>query len=731
METKKYQWTYCSLGDAVRVNITSGEDIAHLGELDQKLWTVLSCPVKGLEFDEKTLKLLDTDSDGKIRVPEVVSAARWLTTVLKDKDSILEGRDVLKLSAIDESNEEGAALLASARQILANLHLDADELTLAQAEDGVAIFAGTPFNGDGLITTLSTQDEGLKSLISTISDKMGSSPDRSGEPGISADAIESFYTALKDYSAWKAEGGARGEEIFPYGDDTAAAKAAVQALGEKIADYFMRCRLIAFDSDASTAVDVPTDKISAISSSILSSGMDEIAQLPLARPSAASVLSYDGINPAWEAQFASLKKLVLDKEYPESKEISEAQWKAILAKLSSYDAYLAAKKGSEVESLGEEVVNKLLEEDKKATLLALVEQDKQLASEAASIDAVAKLVRLYGDFAKLLRNYVLFSDFYSRDAKTPAIFEAGQLYIDQRCCKLCVRVEDMSKHADMAAQSGMFLVYCTCTSKTKASTMNIVAVMTAGNVFSLRPGKNGVFYDRNGEDWDAVVTKVVDNPLSIRQAFWNPYRKLAAFVTDKINKNAAAKEADSTSKLLAVADKSNPAAPAQQFDIAKFAGIFAAIGMAVGAIGVAISSLFKGLFALSWWQLLLVIVVIMLVISGPSCFIAWTKLRKRNLGPILNANGWAINSVVLINIIFGGTLTSVAKYPRLRLSDPYSSRTPAWKKWLYGIILALIVAGAAFFVASDCCKEEPEQQEVVEEVVAETGTETETATPES
>lgn len=729
METKKYQWTYCSLGDAVRVNITSGEDIAHLGELDQKLWTVLSCPVKGLEFDEKTLKLLDTDSDGKIRVPEVVSAARWLTTVLKDKDSILEGRDVLKLSAIDESNEEGAALLASARQILANLHLDADELTLAQAEDGVAIFAGTPFNGDGLITTLSTQDEGLKSLISTISDKMGSSPDRSGEPGISAEAIESFYTALKDYSAWKAEGGARGEEIFPYGDDTAAAKAAVQALGEKMADYFMRCRLIAFDSDASTAVDVPTDKISAISSSILSSGMDEIAQLPLARPSAASVLSYDGINPAWEAQFASLKKLVLDKEYPESKEISEAQWKAILAKLSSYDAYLAAKKGSEVESLGEEVVNKLLEEDKKATLLALVEQDKQLASEAASIDAVAKLVRLYRDFAKLLRNYVLFSDFYSRDAKTPAIFEAGQLYIDQRCCKLCVRVEDMSKHADMAAQSGMFLVYCTCTSKTKASTMNIVAVMTAGNVFSLRPGKNGVFYDRNGEDWDAVVTKVVDNPLSIRQAFWNPYRKLAAFVTDKINKNAAAKEADSTSKLLAVADKSNPAAPAQQFDIAKFAGIFAAIGMAVGAIGVAISSLFKGLFALSWWQLLLVIVVIMLVISGPSCFIAWTKLRKRNLGPILNANGWAINSVVLINIIFGGTLTSVAKYPRLRLSDPYSSRTPAWKKWLYGIILALIVAGAAFFVASDCCKEEPEQQEVVEEVVTETGTES--ATPES
>lgn len=33
----KYEWQYCSLGGAIRVKIGSGEDIAHLGELDQKL----------------------------------------------------------------------------------------------------------------------------------------------------------------------------------------------------------------------------------------------------------------------------------------------------------------------------------------------------------------------------------------------------------------------------------------------------------------------------------------------------------------------------------------------------------------------------------------------------------------------------------------------------------------------------------------------------------------------
>ena len=86
----KYPWSFCSLGGVTRVKISSGEDIAHLGELDQKLWTVLSCPVDGLYFDKKTLTLLDTDKDGKIRVYEVVAAAEWITSVLKDKDLLLK-----------------------------------------------------------------------------------------------------------------------------------------------------------------------------------------------------------------------------------------------------------------------------------------------------------------------------------------------------------------------------------------------------------------------------------------------------------------------------------------------------------------------------------------------------------------------------------------------------------------------------------------------------------------
>ena len=80
----------------------------------------------------------------------------------------------------------------------------------------------------------------------------------------------------------------------------------------------------------------------------------------------------------------------------------------------------------------------------------------------------------------------------------------------------------MGKHADMASLSGIFLIYFKATSKTLGKSMDAVAVMTDGDIEDLRPGKNGIFYDLQGHDWDAVITKIVDNPISIKQAFWAP-----------------------------------------------------------------------------------------------------------------------------------------------------------------------------------------------------------------
>ena len=222
----------------------------------------------------------------------------------------------------------------------------------------------------------------------------------------------------------------------------------------------MRCKLIRFDGDVAAAVDVSADRLGAISDKNLATQSEEISTYPLARPTQEVVLPFDAINPAWQAQFDAVKALVLDVDFPKAKGITEAQWAEVLAKFGPYRAWMADKKGESVEELGIGEVRALLKADRKAELLALVEADKALEAESQSIDDVKKLMLYYRDFAKLLRNYVIFTDFYGRREGSRGMFEVGRLFIDERCCDLCIRISDMGAHADMPKLSGAFLLYC-------------------------------------------------------------------------------------------------------------------------------------------------------------------------------------------------------------------------------------------------------------------------------
>jgi hypothetical protein len=309
-----------------------------------------------------------------------------------------------------------------------------------------------------------------------------------------------------------------------------------------------------------------------------------------------------------------------------------------------------------------------------------------------------KLAHYVRDLMALANNFVAFRDFYTSQGK--ATFQVGTLFLDGRSCELCVAVNDANKHAALASLSRICLVYCDCVRGTEK--MSVAAAFTAGDSDQLMVGRNGVFYDRQGRDWDATITRIVDHPISLRQAFWSPYKRLARFVGEQAQKMAANKAKESDDKLsTGVVDASKkvvaPAKPAAAppFDVGKFAGIFAAIGLAVGAIGGALASVLAGLFSLHWWQLPFALAGIVLIISGPSVLLAWFKLGSRNLGPILDANGWAINARARINIPFGTSLTQLAQLPanaERALTDPYAEKKKAWG--VYASILAVLLLAA-------------------------------------
>ncbi len=549
-----YKWNYVSVGGATRVKISSGEDIRHLPELDKKLWTVLACPTTGLEIDPESLKTMDLDGNGKLRVTEVQEAAKWLCSVLKNPQTLFRQRGELKLDDIADE-----AILGVAQEICAAKGEKVDLITL----------------------------DDLNAVLEAIKIDEQPVPDAPLE----ADIIAAHKAKTAEYTAYYEQ--------------------------------------------------------------------EKLQKIGLA------LIPEETVKPGMtEKKFLEMGKQIADWE--------------------------EAKKTAEEANA------------------------KALADARAKYMPLRKLLLLSRDYVLLLHNFVTLQDFYDLSDKL-GIFQAGTLYIDQRACHLCLRVTDMPKHDLQAGLSGMFLVYCDCVNQTLNQKIQIVAAVTMGEVKNLTVGKNAVFYDRAGREWDATITKIIDNPISIRQAFWTPYRKFGQWVEDLINKRAAEKEQKQfesitqnveqksqempSAETAVAAEKKPEPKPVAPFDIAKFAGIFAAIGMALGMIGTMLVSVAQGWVALSWWQQILVFLGILLLISGPSMLIAWLKLRRRNLAPLLNANGWAVNADTIINVLFGATLTDMAKYPLLKLKDPYIKEgMPAWQKWLIAVLVVAVLAAAAWFV---------------------------------
>jgi hypothetical protein len=73
---------------STRYASTPSADLLNLKDLDQKLWVALSCPTTGVEFDARTLALLDSDNDGHIRAPELLAAIDWAAARLNDSQGV-------------------------------------------------------------------------------------------------------------------------------------------------------------------------------------------------------------------------------------------------------------------------------------------------------------------------------------------------------------------------------------------------------------------------------------------------------------------------------------------------------------------------------------------------------------------------------------------------------------------------------------------------------------------
>ncbi|MBB4221680.1 hypothetical protein [Variovorax guangxiensis] len=703
-----HRWLFIRAGGLDQVVFRSGADIAHIAELDQKLWVALACPTRGIDFDARTLDLIDSDGDGRVRPPEVITACQWACERLRSADALLAGGGTLSLDDLDDNSAAGADLAREGRRILDLLgKKDSNTLTLADISDRSEWLAAMRFNGDGVVTPDTASDDALRSTIQEAMRTHGSTPDRhEKKPGLDRARAQAFMAEAKAMRDWYAHGDSSDEVLLPLGDRTLAATEALRAVAAKIDDFFARCRVAAYDVQAVAALNPSPQAYDALSGHTLDVGAQPIAELPLApvTPSRSLPLRGTSLNPAWADAMAAFACDAVAPLLGERDALEEEQWQSLRSRLAPCEAWIAARPANALAALSRERIDALLQTQE--ALFSLIAEDEAAELHNRLLVDLEKLLRLQRDLLVLLHNFVSFKAFYRREG---AIFQAGTLYLDGRSCELTVQVQDTARHATLAGLAKTCLAYCDCTRQ--GQKMSIVAAFTAGDVDFLFVGRNGVFYDRQGRDWDATITKLIENPTSVAQAFFAPYKKFVRMIEEQVAKRAAASEAGSQGALQSLAGRVATADQAAGADAASKApakpgvpsagsridvGTVAAIGVALGSISAVLVGIFGKFIDLGQW-IPVALAGIVIAISGPSMLIAWLKLRQRSLGPILDASGWAINGRMKVSVRLGGMLSQTARVPpgaKRIAPDPYRER-----HGLAGALAAACIVGAVALLA--------------------------------
>jgi hypothetical protein len=335
---------------------------------------------------------------------------------------------------------------------------------------------------------------------------------------------------------------------------------------------------------------------------------------PLVMDGPGAVLPLDGnINPKHADAIAAFAEKALKPVLGEMQTLARADYKRVKAAFVPYRAWGAAKP----------VMNA-------GAMAALVDDERE--------------VRYRMHLAAYLRNFVNQADLYGRDS-SPA-YLTGTLFIDGRECMLCFHVDNEAAHSALAAKSDCCVIYLKLLRKGEAA-RSVCAVVTAGRTTPLYVGRNGVFYDRDGNIWDATITKVVLAQVSLAEAFWAPWKKMGEMIGAQVKKfigDSQAKATDGVSKTVNKVGAPQPKDDAgASANGAALASSVAALGIGIGMVGAAFAGIVGLVAGLPWWKTAIGVLLILLSVSLPSVILAWFKLRRRDLGAILNAGGWAVN----------------------------------------------------------------------------------------
>ena len=688
--------TFKRFGRSYHLCIDHAEDLRRVLDLDKAHWVATNAPIETLNCDPVFLGLVDTDNDGRIGCDDLVKAIRWLLDTLRDCGDVTVGSQTLKLDAINTNHQTGRGAHESAARILTRLgKADARCITLDQVNQIKTDIENTPISEMGVVLPEAATDAEVQEFMTDVVATVGGATHPSGRQGVDQAQLDKFVAGARAFLEWQLSGNIsknRSEtEIMPLGAQTPEAFALLASVRDKIDQHFAQCEAVAFDPRVAQHIG-PCDAEIANLDLTTPAAIEEFRRnAPLAKPTPLRVLSFDDqVNPYYAPQLTDFLTGFLKPLLGQStSSLSQEQWQEVKERFTAYEAWMNAKPEAKFELLDSEKLRKYLDNKFGDAVRLLIEKCRATAIELDRIRGVEKLILYQMWILDLANNFVSFPHLY--DAGRRALFEMGTLVMDGRRFNFSVKVNDRAEHMRIAKTSSMYVLYVQVASAPDKPKYEVAVPVTAGGKGNLCVGKRGVFYDIAGQECDATVVEIIENPISISEALVSPFQRLGRLLTGKIEAitSAGEKKLDTSVSTAVAAAQSSPQKPGGTATAAPsgqaIGGILMGGGVAIAALGSAWAFIANQLSNLHWYHVVVGVVCAMLAVILPTSILAFLKLRRRELSAILEGSGWAINARMRLTRRQGRFFTQRPTYPR----HAKGVRRVRW--WF----IALVVLGAA------------------------------------
>jgi len=702
---------FSNFGGIHQFVVSGAADLEQIDALDPARWAATSAPLDDLHCDAGFLAYVDAESTGRVRVAQIIKARDWLFERLADREVVKGRAESVKLDAIKDEKVRAAAVRVNREQKAE----DAARVSLADVRAFKGGYAKFLANGDGVLPADVVPEAEVAAFIKDIAAVVGSAKDRGGADGVHGEHLEKFKAQGRAYLDWKA----KAKAAAAWGDDTAAAAALCAKLDAKIEEYFLHCDLLRQEAPAETALKLKEDDMRALRAKDGVAIKAYLEASPLAAPNAKGTLDLTGsVNALYQADVAELRAKVLSRALGgDVKELTRDAWRKAKATFDDWRAYEASKPAEPFDPIADKLAG-YLDGPLPGRVAHYIELDKAAAPELGEVDNLEKLLLFVRWLVELVNNFVNFSAIY-RPTET-ALVEMGSLVIDGRRLDFCVQVKDRAAHKAVATESLIFLVYAKITEKEGGGkAFEVVAPVTGGEKGRLRAGKRGIFYDREGKEFDSEIVEIVENPISVREAMYSPFRRAAKFLGEKfegwVNSAAegqqqalaakteeAATAAQQHADAAVTAARATAPAPAAGAPAAARANepkegininsLVIGGGMALAGVGAVLAGLVGILTSLSGW---LAIVGVVAAVMALSAFTAWLKLRRRNVSVLLEANGWAVNVHTNVTARIAKVFAYTPDLPKGATMDPTDALPEADDEGGSGgtLFLLLLLAG--------------------------------------